>query len=462
MNRYKYTWLFVLLLSAVTAGSCKKYLGIEPKGVQLLKTVDDFDLWLNADLLSSGLPNEINLLADNFDMPSVELPLETVSDRAYTWQPQFSEDPFVGQAVIWKEMYVQIYYYNTLLESIDAATGGTEEKKKSLKAEALLGRAFSYLYLVNLYGNVYNAATAGQDLSVPFVTSHDLNDPTPNRSSVQEIYDHIIGDLQTAIPDLPASNGQNRFRGSKAAGYSVLARAYLFMGNHPKAAENAQLALNNQPGTIGNYAAMSSVSDIPVLNKRPDVLYGRVSSVVNNAKDPTLDFLRKFDVTDLRLKFFYANTGDYSFTVRNQVRYRPAGVSATRSVATPNWGTTLAEMQLILAEAAAEADDLPLALDLLDELRKKRFPVASYTKYQSTDQDEVIDKIFGERNFEFAFEGMRWIDMRRQNAKGKMPDVQRFLANGSVLATLPKSSPRYILQVPVQIMLFNPGWKQNP
>jgi hypothetical protein len=78
---------------------------------------------------------------------------------------------------------------------------------------------------------------------VPFVTSHDLNDATPPRESVKEIYDHIISDLTTAIPNLPANNGQNRFRGSKAAGYGVLARTYQYMGNSVKAAENAQLAL---------------------------------------------------------------------------------------------------------------------------------------------------------------------------------------------------------------------------
>ncbi|MNR20637.1 hypothetical protein D3C85_1374900 [compost metagenome] len=87
------------------------------------------------------------------------------------------------------------------------------------------------MYLVNLYGKLYNPTTASKDLAVPFVTSVDVTDEIPGRSTVQEIYDHIINDINTALANLPVDNNSNRFRGSVAGAHGVLAKTYLYMGN---------------------------------------------------------------------------------------------------------------------------------------------------------------------------------------------------------------------------------------
>ncbi|MBN2660465.1 MAG: RagB/SusD family nutrient uptake outer membrane protein, partial [Tannerellaceae bacterium] len=256
MKKIKYQLLGPIVLSMLLLFSCNKYLDIQPKGVQLLKTVKDYNDWLNNDAIET-VPRNLNLLADNEDNIQVVTPPTSVDDRIYTWQEQFLVNP-IGNPGFWSPFYQAIYYYNTVLKGINAATGGTVEQKKSLKAEALLGRAFNYLYLVNLYGKVYNSQTAGQDLAVPFVTSNDLSSPIPPRSTVQDIYDSIISDINAAIPNLPKNNSENRFRGSVAAGYSVLARTYLYMGEYTKAAQNAQLALDNGPDSVINYNSIPS------------------------------------------------------------------------------------------------------------------------------------------------------------------------------------------------------------
>ena len=460
MNSNIYRGILPMLILAFMLGSCKKYLSIEPKGVQLLKTVQDYNLWLNDLEITGNLPEQINLLADDIDLANVDLPLDAVNERVFTWQPQFAEDQFAGEAVIWKDFYREIYYYNTLINKIDEATDGTEAQKKSLKAEALLGRGFCYLYLVNFYGKVFNQSTAASDLAVPFVTSHDLNDPTPPRKSVKEIYEHIINDITAAIPDLPADNSKNRFRGSVAAGYGVLARTYLYMGDYVKAGENAQKALTAGAITIMDFTTMTDARQIGDLTLRPDVFYARVSRAYNQEKIPTISFLKTFDIADLRLKFYYNNLGNYTFPTRGLVKYRSAGVQG--GTATISWGPTVAEMELILAESAARGNDLLLALNHLDVLRKKRFPANAYQKYSSDNGEEVLQKIMQERSFEFPYNGMRWIDMRRLNADGKMQEVTRLDKSNIVIATLSPGSPRYTLQIPIQAILFNPGWPQNP
>ena len=203
MNQ-KYVWLFILtgLLFGMT--SCNKYLDVKPKGYQLLTSVPDYDQWLNSINVEEAVPTPLNYFADNVDDPTI-VPNAVVSytELAYTWAPQLTLDP-TGSAVILPGHYTTIYYFNTVIQGIDAATGGTDQQKASLKAEAQLGRALEYLYLVNEYGKEYDSATATTDLAIPFVASNDLATPTPPRSTVQQIYDDIIADITAAIPNLPA------------------------------------------------------------------------------------------------------------------------------------------------------------------------------------------------------------------------------------------------------------------
>ena len=463
MKKYIHQWFAVSLLSVFALVSCDKYLNVQPKGVRLLKTVNDYDLWLNNNFIASSVPNELYLLGDNVDNPNIINPPTALNDRVYIWRQQFS-DELTAEPAIWKDLYKAIYYFNTVLEGIDEATGGTEEMKKSIKAEALLGRALNYFYLVNVYGKVYNASTADQDLAVPFVTSTDLGGtPTPSRSTVQGIYDHIIADITTALPELPQNNSLNRFRGSIAAGYSILARAHLYMGNYTKAAQNAQLALDNGQNEILDYSTMISPSSIGNLMVRPDAIYARLSTNNFYLPYPTLDFLKTYDTKDLRLNFYFGNLGDYSFTTRGTTRYNAAGVPSTNT-AYPNWGTSVAEMRLIMAEAAARANDLPTAINQLDLLRKKRFKSADYVKYNPANpvKEEVLQKVLKERTFEFVFTSMRWFDMRRLNAEGRMSTVNRYDGQNNVIATLPAGSNKYTLQIPIQVLRFNQDWPQNP
>lgn len=467
MKKFIYKYFIPALFFTTILISCNKFLDIQPKGVKLLKTVADYDLWMKSqDLLLSCPMTELDDLADITDYPTLQQVLSTnSSQRIYTWKAQFSDD-IATIPIFWNIYYQSIYYYNTILEGINSAKDGTEQEKKSLRAEALLGRAFEYLYLVNLYGKPYNSSTASEDLAVPFVSSIDLTYPTPARSSVKQIYDRIISDISEAVPDLPEDNNSYRSRGCVAAAYSVLARTYLYMADYTKAAQNAQLALDNCTDTILDYSVMSSSKDIPNLLKRPDEIYARYGKSISIMMNPSLSFLQSFDIKDLRLKFYYTksyvspNLGDYSFNKRGEVMFFSSGATSS-STGYLNCGTSVAEMHLILAEAAARRNDLITACNELDVLRKKRFPANYYVKYESSDQENVINKVLAERSFEFSFNGMRWFDMRRLAAEGRMQTIKRYDASNNVLSTLSADSPKYTLQIPLQVLYFNSDWPQN-
>jgi hypothetical protein len=118
-------------------------------------------------------------------------------------------------------------------------------------------------------------------------------------------------------------------------------------------------------------------------------------------------------------------------------------------------------MRLIIAEAAARSGDLSAALQQLDALRKRRIATAAYQPFQSTDQEEILQKVLAERTFEFPFNGLRWFDMRRLDKENRMSEVKRYDAAGKVIATLPPHSTKYTLQIPIQTLYFNPDWPQN-
>lgn len=456
MKKYTYHF-FQLILGCLLFLSCDKYLDIAPKGTTLLTTVDDYDQWLNAyDLITGvGAPlGTINYLGDNMDVVDISMPASSAGHMVYLWQPQFS--PLLNVApMFWGEHYAKINLFNTVLLGIDDATGGTQSRIRTLKAEALLGRALEYFYLVNEYARPYDAATADVELAVPFVISNDVTQTIPPRSTVAEIYNHIIGDIETALPNLPDDNSRNRFRGSKASAYSVLARLYFYARNYPEAQKYAQLAIDQGRATMINLNGPLPASNL--VSIRPDVIYGRT---IGGLATPTLDFMRTFNSNDRRIRTFYYSTDGYQFITRGATRFMPEIVGPV--FLNTNTGTSLPEMKLIVAEIAARNGNLELALQHLDEIRKNRFPEATYEPFVSTDAELVLQEILLERSHELPFSGLRWFDMRRLNAEGRMPTVRRYNAVDEVIAILTPDSERYTLQIPLQVLIYNPNMPQNP
>jgi hypothetical protein len=454
MKLHKYKVIQLILCCMVFSG-CDKYLDVTPKGKTLLTTVTNYDQWLNDPALTSGTaPVYLSLLADNYDFVNIPNPPALSAELVYAWQLQFSLDLSTAP-LLWGEHYARINSFNTVLLGIDAATGGTESQKRSLKAEALIGRALEYFYLLNEYGKEYDAATAATDLAVPFVTSNDVTQTVPGRSTVAAIYQQIIGDVTSAIPDLPFDNSGNRYRGSIASGYSLLARIYFYAADYTNARKNAELALANTRAVMINYNGTLPVSNL--LSIMPDVIYGR--QITGNSV-PTLELMRTFASNDLRVTKLYTSKDNYKFTIRAGTSFVPQ--SLTPVLGNVNTATTVQEMKLIIAEAAARSNDLTAALQQLDEIRKNRIATATYVRFTSAVQEEVLQQVLLERSHELPFNGLRWFDMRRLDKENRMGTVNRYNAQGTVVFTLTPHSNRYTLQIPVQVLSFNPGMQQNP
>lgn len=456
MKQLKYISI-QLVLCSVFLTSCDKYLDITPKGKTLLTTVAHYDQWMNGEQLVYGHGTTYAYAAymsDLVDVVNIPNPPIQVAELLYTWAPQFAND-LTASPTFWGEHYSRINLYNTLLLGINDATGGTNGQKRSLRAEALLGRALEYFYLVNEYAQPYDSTTAKDDLAVPFVTSNDVTQDVPNRSTVAEIYKHIIDDLTEAIPDLPLDNSTNRFRGSVASGYSLLARVYFYARNYTEARKYAQLALDNTKAVMMDFNGANPLTNL--ISTHADVIFGRM--VIGQAP-ADLNFMRSFATNDLRVRKFYRSDDGFRYITRGATVFFPAAVTPVFTYV--NSATSVQEMKLIVAECAARAGELPAALQALDDIRKNRFATASYVKYTSNDPVATLNEVLLERMHELPFNGLRWFDMRRLDKENRMSTVTRLNAAGNVIATLEPHSPRYTLQIPLQVTAYHPDMPQNP
>lgn len=123
---------------------------------------------------------------------------------------------------------------NRVIYQIESGAVPIEDPLRTqLLAELKVARAFYYSLLLDNFGNV------------PIVTDFTLED-APQQSSRQEVYDFVVQELETNIPDLPEASDLSTYgRFNKWAGKMVLAEVYLNAGvytgsGNPSDGENGE------------------------------------------------------------------------------------------------------------------------------------------------------------------------------------------------------------------------------
>lgn len=452
----KYCVILLILLSFITFNGCNRFLDVEPEGRLILSKLQDYELLLNGDGLSRADYQVTDFMSDDMDDLTSLYANPSIGIRIYLWKDEFdlniSESP-----VFWGAAYAGIYGYNVVINEVENASTGTSAEKQKLKAEALVRRAFDYLWLINLYAKPYNTLTAETELAVPYVTSSDIGDQIPERATVSFIYKKIIEEIKDAIPYLPATNSSNKFRGSVNSAYSILARTYYYMSDYSQASRYADLALSEPNTSLLDYNTIKKQEELPLISISKQEIYARNFSLTfpRTGGIVSADLLGLLKNEDLRSSLFYRLTGMATFPDRGSVIFInpvPGKIS---------FGTSVPEMKLIIAEAAARNNNPSVALEQLNGLRKARIAVASYSALSSSDRETILQWILTERRLELAFRGVRWMDMRKLDSEHRMPTIKRLDFNGKTIATLAPNSPKYTLKIPASVLHFNPGMIQN-
>ena len=461
----KVTTILAICVVVMLTG-CNDFLDIKPKGEKIPKTVTDYETLLNYESVQKVSDTYPTYLTDDVYLPDVAQGTATPGlnsvEQSILNLYLFKKDVF-GEAQddgFWFASYNRIYYYNTVIDNIMNAEGPSEQQKHSIRAEALISRALEYLYLVNGYAKHYDVRTAETDPGVPLILDEDISKKDLVRASVKDVYAQIQSDLQAALPNLPAQPKGNAFRASKAAGYGILAKMYLYMGNYTEAlkAANEVLAINNSLLDLKKYAVVKVQSSIGRTNVPQDIdnpeniyikfapyVYGLSSKVFGSD-----ELISLFSEDDMRLQIYF--TKNFRNIPTDKYVWAPY-LRANLAVSSP-------EIYLIAAECEAREGSVERAMALINKLRDNR--IKNNTDVVATDRNDALQKVLEERRRELAMSGMvRYIDLKRLNQESQFAKTVTHVT-GEGTFSLEPNSPLYVLPIPAKVMRFNKNsMKQN-
>lgn len=153
-----------------------------------------------------------------------------------------SSDPNITQ--LWRVLYEGINRANMLLENADNNTTIAQATRDRVKAEALFLRSFYYFNLVQGWG----------DVPLRLTSTQSVNGLSLPRTGKQIIYDQIIADITSAIPNLRTADVVSTpgFV-TQSAAEGLLARIYLFRAGENKRDAEVGLPLTNSADSIQAY-----------------------------------------------------------------------------------------------------------------------------------------------------------------------------------------------------------------
>lgn len=478
-----------VIMASLTVLSCREAVDIIQDGELTeevaLQNVSDLRGFLNGNVygaldttneisLTSVFTDETGIAPSNSGWYFSEFRYILTSDNGYV-------------AGTWGSHYRAINRVNRLLkaaERITPAAGVETQRYNSILAEARTARAFAYLQLQSYFTkDMADDSALGVILleGVP-----DLYAQIPRATNAQ-IYAQIESDLNFAEANLWDTDPDNPLtykKVTKTLINALRARMYTYRENYTLADQYAQAALATAPAMLGAanntasnpYRAMwadTNQGEIIFALSRPSAgTWGDIARFwTTNATNITGSPLLKIGMNlyalwnpdyDIRHAAFVDETSTATVKILN--KYPGKGNTALRNDIKV-FRTT--ELHFIRAEAAAYNNDFTTAATIIHNVRMARrfmnvtIPVPVYTS-----QAQAYADILKERRAELAFEGHRYVDLRRLGAKAGVSIDRSPLDDGgaglNAPLTLPIGDYRWTFPIPAAEIAGNATIVQNP
>ena len=394
----------------------------------------------------------------------------------------------------WSGNYGAIKNYNVYIKGSYNVPAELAKDAAVARGEAFFCRASSYLTLTRLFAKPYGA-NASTDLSVPLVLVYDQN-ARPARNTVQEVYDQIKSDLDSAAIYLAGVPGAVRSqRPTIDAVNALYARYYLDTKQYAQAVTSAKKVIDSKAGyAFAKDSASMALEYVEDKGTEPIIqMYASNSengsgtnsiyTQMANNKDagtyympyylPSQKLLDQYEESDLRYQHWFAK-GDYPvFSVSDYIEDKLTvfrkyfGNPTLRSdpTATPNARQAvkpllISEMYLIAAEASLANNNTAAAKEYLNAIQTARG--ASATEATTANiQNEWFKETVGE--------GLRMSCLKRwgtgySGRPGQNAAVElKALMNGAEYAqkSMPATDYHWQWPIPAYEMQINPNLKQN-
>jgi len=446
--------LYTCIILLLFISSCKKsFLDAKPDDALVVpSTLQDCQALLDDDKVMNGFgaggyPCMPEIESDDYYVTSDQYDMYSPTDKqAAIWAPNIPTD---NEFPDWDFPYRVIFTANNVLETVERITGGHPSPASNcIKGSAYYYRAFAYHQLAQIFAPAYDSSRAATDLGLPLRKTADINEKL-TRSTVQQTYNQILGDLRTAELLLPKDSNCLPTRPSLIAVYGLLSRVFLSARDYPLALRYADSCLRLRSALM-DFDTISTTTLFPFNRWNPEVIFSAAyfpsgpAATYRSHVDSTL--FRSYRPGDLRKQLFF-KFGDYFFGRFDQDGFCFAGI-------------TTSEMYLTRSECFARAGDTANAMADLNHLLQTRWAASTFIPYVAANVDDALQQILLERRKELLFRGIRWSDLRRLNKDGTAaPKLTRII--DGVKHELPANDPRWVLLIPDYVLSFNPGMLQN-
>ena len=426
-NLYKLLRSVCLIAALFTVSGCKKLLDIDPPKNERPSTI----VFGSVETARAALSGAYGTLAQS-QTYSVNLTmanalaadeLRALSGTArYAALQNNTYEPLTSSFTsdMWTDSYTSIYQFNSIIIGLTDNAAVNAAVSRQIVAEAKTMRAYCYLQLVSLFG----------DVPLVLTTNVDETALSP-RIAASAVYAQIIQDLTEAKASLGeeyVSNAgvSNRMQANRSTAAALLARVYLITGNAQEAITNASEVIGN----TGLYGLLpgSQLNDVFLANSREAILqFGSTftattgytnegQAFVSNPFSFSLPFtlsaslLAAFEPNDLRRTAWVRQVTLNGVTAAEPYKYKNydrESATASQRFEVP-MVIRLAEIYLIRAEAYAALGNRASALADLKIIRN-RAGLADLPANVN-----INDAVLQERRVEmFCERGDRWLSLKR-------------------------------------------------
>lgn len=391
----------------------------------------------------------------------------------------------------WGYLYSHISKANTIIEWAPKITDAalTEKRRAEITGDAHFMRAISYFNLVRIYGSVPLITQYVPEISLENIDEiYPLLYPT--KETVENIYAQIVSDLEYAEANV-MDYSTDKFKITKALVHLIQAQVYAtkdgFEGTDwNKVKQYAKAVVDDSRyGMMDNYDDLFAVSETPANGVLPsvnlvnehckesifEVDYNSWSTLGNwgaqmfygidwkKFNTPSQDLYKAFtsagdivrrdasitfgDVTGKWTdKFWPSNKYPYCYKLRSQ---EAGNIVLFR----------LPEAILLLAEAENELGNIAEAKNQMNKVRTR----VKLPNTTASTKDNMRLAIENENRFEFAFEGKRWMDLKR---RGRFIQVMGACTDHQNEYAARLNENKLIWPIPQSELDLNVNLEQNP
>ena len=404
----------------------------------------------------------------------------------YTWQRRVGinvEGTFrASENADWDKIYKHINIANMVINTIDNQTAKTSFDRNEIqriKGEAYFLRAAYYFTLVNLYGKPYSLKTSSTDPGVPLKLTDYVEDLKFSRNTVAEVYEQVVKDLKNAEICLENIPLKSVYRAGIVATYLLQSRGFFFMKKYKIGKKYDKKVFVRKCWLIYLYiffnmehSFLSSKSEETIFSMGTSITQQTVNGLMEDfgiSDDLYAQYRPYLGNEDLRRSYFMEDYLGYQ-------RYTKVKPGRTGRIdVSDNFLFRTAEAYLNLAEAAACSGDESTARTALNALRLKRMAHIGYISVELSGS-ELVTFIRDERRRELCLEGHRWFDLRRYMVNEKYPFVKTIRNSYTIFQDddwgdkepvetrvfeLKENDDAYTLPIPIEVLNFNDGMKDN-